>query len=115
MRALAVDHGAARIGLAISDELGMFARPLTVVQNSHYSAKLVGGHNPAAINLKFHFLALFPGSPCCCLPSLLGYIAPDKRPFTEPHAHSFHRHLRNGDGERGVDDPCDGPHRYRKR
>ena len=38
MRALAVDHGAARIGLAISDELGMFARPLTVVQNSQDAA-----------------------------------------------------------------------------
>lgn len=38
MRALAVDHGAARIGLAISDELGMFARPLTVVANSKDAA-----------------------------------------------------------------------------
>jgi len=38
MRALAVDHGAVRIGLAISDELGMFARPLTVVQNGSAAA-----------------------------------------------------------------------------
>lgn len=41
MRALAVDHGAARIGLAISDELRMFARPLIVVANSKDAASQI--------------------------------------------------------------------------
>jgi putative holliday junction resolvase len=33
MRVLAVDHGEKRIGLAISDETGMIARPLSVIQH----------------------------------------------------------------------------------
>ncbi|MBK8910679.1 MAG: Holliday junction resolvase RuvX [Chlorobi bacterium] len=41
MRALAVDHGAVRIGLAISDELGMLARPLVVVNNSPNAAQQI--------------------------------------------------------------------------
>ena len=33
MRVLAVDHGEKRIGLAISDETGTIARPLSVIQH----------------------------------------------------------------------------------
>ncbi|KXK53978.1 MAG: hypothetical protein UZ07_CHB004002615 [Chlorobi bacterium OLB7] len=31
------------------------------------------------------------------------------------NAHPFYRHLRHGNGERGFDDACPGPHRDRKR
>ncbi len=38
MRVLAVDHGEKRIGLAVSDEAGMLARPLKVI---HHTARAV--------------------------------------------------------------------------
>jgi len=40
MRILALDHGTVRIGLAISDELGMLAHPLDALQTEPYPTLL---------------------------------------------------------------------------
>lgn len=40
MRILALDHGTVRIGLAVSDELGMLAHPLDALQTEPYPALL---------------------------------------------------------------------------
>jgi putative pre-16S rRNA nuclease len=46
MRVLAIDHGAARAGCAISDPTGTIARPLCVIEppDSQEVAELVGEH-----------------------------------------------------------------------
>lgn len=46
MRILAIDHGAARAGCAISDPTGTIARPLGVIEppDPHEVAELVGEH-----------------------------------------------------------------------
>jgi putative Holliday junction resolvase len=55
MRVLALDHGAMRTGVAISDETGTLARPLTVVEKVDTDAgfatllELVGEQAPARI------------------------------------------------------------------
>jgi len=55
MRVLALDHGAVRTGVAISDETGTLARPLTVVEKVDTDAgfatllELVGEQAPARI------------------------------------------------------------------
>jgi putative Holliday junction resolvase len=47
MRVLAIDHGAARAGCAISDPTGTIARPLGVIEppEPHRIAKLVAEHD----------------------------------------------------------------------
>jgi putative Holliday junction resolvase len=46
MRVLALDHGTARIGCAISDPTGTLARPLPVIEppSPHAVVELVAGH-----------------------------------------------------------------------
>jgi putative Holliday junction resolvase len=47
MRVLAIDHGAARAGCAISDPTGTIARPLGVIEppDPHKAAELVAEHD----------------------------------------------------------------------
>ena len=46
MRTLAIDHGAKRIGLALSDEGARFATPLDVLANDGATIDAARGYRP---------------------------------------------------------------------
>ena len=60
MRILAIDHGDARIGLAISDEGGMIARPLQIIK---HTAKKGDAEKIARIALENHVEKIVIGLP----------------------------------------------------
>ena len=49
LKVLAVDHGDSRIGLAVCDELQMFAHPLTTIENKGYAKASVEVLNIALV------------------------------------------------------------------
>lgn len=60
MRILAIDHGDARIGLALSDEGGMIARPLQIIR---HTAKKEDAEKIARIAIENHVEKIVIGLP----------------------------------------------------